>query len=79
MKRKKSIKERLREWDADAFDLTERTAGPMHPAPAAPEEEKPEEPPAPDTRVRVSEALRTCRPARPLRSNHRQPAYCVSS
>lgn len=59
MKRKKSIKERLREWDADAFDLTERTAGPMHPAPAAPEEEKPEELPAPERETRLgSRALR---------------------
>lgn len=34
MERKKSIKERFRAWDSDAFDLTERIAGPMHPAPA---------------------------------------------
>ena len=32
--KKTSFLERLRDWDADRFDLTERMAGDMHPAPA---------------------------------------------
>ncbi|MBR0082266.1 MAG: hypothetical protein IJP98_05970 [Clostridia bacterium] len=45
MERKRSLKERLRDWDADAFDLTNEIAGPMHPAPAAlPERPKDAEP-----------------------------------
>jgi len=55
MARKKSIRERFREWDADAFDLTEQISGPMHPAPQTPDPVIPE----PDTHVTWIEERQT--------------------